>query len=147
MNKKKIIILAILFVAVAGFALAPASAATKTYKTGKLYFKQESDKRHSVTPVKKINKNSEISAFYVYPKGDSQYSRNTVYVRTNKNMGEISDYRAIKLVINFKKKVNGKKYYSTRTFKGSKVKNNRFSYVPKNNFKPNYCIVYYKKMK
>lgn len=35
MNKKKIIILAILFVAIAGFALAPASAATKTIKMKK----------------------------------------------------------------------------------------------------------------
>ena len=77
MNKKKIIILIILFVAIAGLALTPVSAATKTYKTGKLYFKQDKDKRHSHTPTKKINKKSEIWGIYVYPKASSQYIHQT----------------------------------------------------------------------
>ena len=142
MNKKKMIILAILLVAVAGLALAPVSAATKIYKTDKLYFKQMADKRHSITPTKKINKNSEIWGFYIYPKASSQYSPNTVCVGTSKYMDVEPDYKATKIIINFKKKVNGKTYYSTKTFKNSEV-----SYKPKNNYKPNYCIVYYKKTK
>jgi len=151
MNKKKIIILIILFVAIAGLALAPVSAATKTYKTGKLYFKQDKDKRYSFTPTIKINKNTEIGGCYVYPKVDSQYEPNTVYVGTNKYMGEIADYRATKIIIKFKKKVNGKTFYSTKTFYYNKPKKEwlygELTYKPKNNYQPYYCIVYYKKIK
>ena len=143
MNKKKIIILAILFVAVAGLALAPASEAAKTYKTGKLYFKQEPDKRHSSFVTKKLNKNSAIWGFYVYPKGNSQYSANTVYVGTNKYIDTKPDYKPTKIVIKFKKKVKGKTYYSTKTF----YSKYGVSYQPKNNYQPYYCIVYYKKVK
>jgi len=103
-------------VAVVGLALAPASAATKTYKTGNLYFKQEPDKRYSSFVNKNINKNSAVWGFYVYPKASSQYSPNTVYLGTNKYIGGESDYKVTKIVIKFKKKVKGKTYYSTKTF-------------------------------
>jgi hypothetical protein len=44
-------------------------------------------------------------------------------------------------MIKFKKTVQGKKYYSTRTFNGKEV-----IYEPKNNYKPYYTVVYYKKI-
>jgi len=151
MDKKKIIILTILFVAVAGLALAPVSEAAKTQKTDKLLFKQESDKRHSSFTTKNINKNSAIWGFYVYPKASSQYSKNTLYIGTNKYMDVKSDYKSTKIVIKFKKKVTGKTYYSTRTFYNNKPKKNwangQFSYKPKNNYKPHTAVVYYEKVK
>jgi len=151
MNKKKIIILAILFVAVAGLALAPVSEAAKTCKTDKLYFKQGADKKYSSFVTKNINKNSEIWGFYIYPKADSQHAPNTVYIGTNKHLDGKPDYKATKIVIQFKKKVNGKTYYSKKTFYNNKPKKNWFggqlSYKPKNNYKPHYAVVYYKKVK
>jgi len=142
MNKKRIIILAILFVAIAGFVLAPVSAVNKTYKTGKLYFKVE--KKNKITSFdKKINGKNRISGFYIYPKNtQTQMNPNTLFVEIYKKGSNSPDYKITKTIIKFKKTVKGKTYYSTKTFKGNGV-----IYEPKNNYKPYYALVYYKKGK
>ncbi len=142
MNKKKIIILGILFVAVAGLALGSASAATKTHKTDKLYFKSHSKDKYS-SFTKKIDRVNSIDGVYVYPKNyDAQNAPNSVMVGISGKSLDDSDYKATKIIIKFKKKVNGKTYYSTKTFNKSWV-----YYKPKNNYRPYYSIVYYKKVK
>ena len=153
MNKKKIIILTIMFVAIVGLTLAPANAATKTYNTGKLYFKEktlggEYDKRFSSFPTKKIDSKAKniLEGFYSYPKTESQGAPNTVVISLGL-MDSSPDYKMTKVFINFKKKVNGKTVYSTKTFTNSQVKSNWLSYKPKNNYQPNYCIIYYQKIK
>jgi hypothetical protein len=139
MEKRKIIILAILFVAIAGLALAPVSAATKTYKTGKLYFKPyEKNKFDSF--AKKLNNANIIEGLYTYPKVASQGEPNSVWVGFRDAKPGTKYYKITKITIKFNKKVNGKTYYSTKNFNKSIV-----YYKPKNNYKPYYCIVYYKK--
>ncbi|MCL2686943.1 MAG: hypothetical protein FWE58_00195 [Methanobrevibacter sp.] len=138
MNKKKIIILAILFVAVAGFALEPASAAAKTHKTDKLYFKQYEKNKFDVF-VKKLNKANIIEGLYTHPKVTSQGEPNSVLVGFRESY-PAKQYKITKIKIKFKKTVKGKTYYSTKTFNKNSV-----YYKPKNNYRPHYAIVYYKK--
>ena len=143
MEKKKILILLILFVAIGGLTVSSV-VATKTYQTGKLYFKDKSDGRHSSFPTMKIDskRKNKISGFYVFPKNkNTQMNPNTVFVEFIKNGGRnYPDYKITKTVITFKKTVNGKTEYSSKTIHGNEV-----IYEPKNIFKPYYCIVHYKK--
>ena len=156
MNKKKIIILVILFVAVAGLALSPASAVTKTYTTGKLYFKYNGDSKRPYSEFSKsLNSKTEVRGFYNYPNNkESQHPPNFMLIgidgKLTKNYNQYEPTcKPTKMIVKFKKTVNGKTVYFTKTFK----KFNSWegfgyytSYTPKNYFKPQYAVIYYKKV-
>ena len=155
MNKKKIIILAILFVGIVCLALSPASADGKTYKTDKLYFKYNGDSKKPVSSFSKsIDSKTSVNGFYNYPKNiNSQHSANYVNVEISGKVISYKqykpNYKPSKIIVMFKKNENGKTYYSSKTF--TKFENmdgySYFSgYSPKNNYKPQYTIVYYKKI-
>ncbi|MDR2967529.1 MAG: hypothetical protein LBU74_06235 [Methanobacteriaceae archaeon] len=144
MNKKKILILLILFVAVAGFALAPASAVTKK-TTGKIYFKDS-----NFPVVKKVgpkiqdvidlfhcskNHNHKNHVGSGYPGYQTVIGMNNAYFPPSK-------YHLVSAKITFVKKVNGKNYYTTKKFKA----NNRdfIGYNAKKGYKPYYARVTYK---
>jgi len=157
MNKKKIIIFAILFVGVVGLALSPASAGSKTYKTGKLYFKYNGDSKRPISKLyKSIDSKTEIEGLYTYPKNkNSQQIANSMIIGMAGKVDKKSykqykpNYKINKAVIMFKKTVKGKTYYSSKTFtKFYQDMGNGYmtDYSPKNNYKPYYAIVYYKKV-
>ena len=144
-NYKKIIILTVLFVSIAGFAFSSVNSvdAAKTYKTGKMYFKE--DKYYPTSTLnKRIDKNNLITGHYVYPRAKGVMGTpNTLDLGiVGRDLDTPSNYKATKIIIKFKKKVNNKMYYSTKTFKKSYVQ-----YKPKNNYKPYYSVVYYKKIR
>ncbi|MCL2114712.1 MAG: hypothetical protein FWH29_00645 [Methanobrevibacter sp.] len=157
MNIKKMIILAILFVAVVGLALNSVSAVGKTYKTDKLYFKYNGDKNIPRSDfTKKINNRSEFYGYYNYPNNHRmQDSANYMKVGIGgKYIGKKyykPNYKPTKVYILFKKTVKGKTYYSSKTFTkfGSTLdmgNDHALPYNPKNNYKPYYAIFYYKKV-
>lgn len=157
MNKKKIIILAILFVAVAGLTLNSVSAASKTYKTEKLYFKYDGDsKSPASTFTKSIDSKNQVYGFYIHSNNKRAYiyPPNCMGVGTegkyNKNGPQYKpNYKPTKATVMFKKTVNGETYYSSKTFTKF-YKDFEYSYIssyePKNNYKPYYAVIHYKKI-
>ena len=157
MNKKKIIILTILFVAIAGLTLSPASAATKTYKTGKLYFKYNGNGEVQFPQFSKsIDSKSELFGYYI-PSNYKKYSQNGKNYMSVGTQGKISksgqqynpNYKPSKIKVMFKKTVKGKTYYSSKTFANidsDLCYSHSVNYKPKNNYNPHYAIIYYKKI-
>jgi len=156
MNRKKIIILAILFVIVVGLALSPVNAANETYKTGKLYFKYNGDSKSPCSEfTKSIDSKNQVYGFYIYPNNKNTYiyPANFMGVGTEgkyTKKGQYKpNYKPTKATVMFKKTVKGKTHYSSKTFTKF-YKDFEFSYIsgyePKNNYKPYYAIVHYKKI-
>lgn len=135
MNKKKILILTFLFVAVTGFTLAPASAA----KTGKLYFK-----KHWSSPVttfdKNIPNNDYIHGEYYLKAGQGPKNYMAVGLLDKVGYNTKINHKITKISVKFKKTVKGKNYYTTKTFYRNGV-----GYYPKNGYKPYYAVVTYTK--
>ncbi|MCL2156926.1 MAG: hypothetical protein FWH54_02770 [Methanobrevibacter sp.] len=157
MNKKKMIILAILFLAVVGLALNSVSAAGKTYKTGKLYFKYNGDKKIPRSDfTKKINNRSEFYGYYNYPNNlgmqdPANYMKVGIEGKIIGKKYYKPNYKPTKVYIMFKKTVKGKTYYSSKTFTKfvstlDRGEDYARPYTPKNNYKPYYAIFYYKKV-
>ena len=156
MNKMKIMILAILFVGVVGLALSNVSAADNTYKTGKIYFKYNGDKKYPSSEFSKnLDKKTEVFGFYNYPRNiNSQHPANFMQIGIDGKMTKSysqykPSFKPSKITVFFKKTSNGKTSYSSKSF--TKFSPNEgygysISYSPKNNFQPNYAIVYYKKI-
>lgn len=113
MNKRKIIILMVLFVAVAGFCLAPASAATKTVK-----FQPKNYKYY------------ESVSFYT-KKTVSPYK---IQITNDYNLGPKSKYFE-----NIVMSVESKKKFKSATFYLSDINNNKLK--KKYNFKAKYEYV------
>ena len=141
MEKKKIIILLILFVAVAGLTISSTNAATKT--TGKIYFKDGK----SVT--KSLGNKQILNVYYTSKRSEGQglWSPNTMVINIYSSNHKPPKYELVKATVKFSKKVNGKTYYSTKTFKATKSElsdNKWIYYSPKNSYKPYSAVVTYK---
>ncbi|MBZ9569953.1 hypothetical protein KQY27_00070 [Methanobrevibacter sp. TMH8] len=154
MNKKNLILLVILFVGVAGLALSPVSADTKIQKTNKLYFKYNGDTKHPGSSFNKsISKKSLIYGYYNYNSSknkDTQDGPNYMGLGiSGKKSYTWPDYKPTKILVQFKKNMNGKTYYSSKifTYKGGSdlPYGYKIGYWPKNNYKPYYAVFYYKK--
>ncbi len=114
------------------------------FKTDKLYFKKGIDFKEnpSAYVYKKIDSKNDIEGSYTYPESkDAQIAPNTLYMRLGQGLEDIGDYIATKVVVQFKKTLNNKNYYSTKIFYSNAV-----YYQPKNDYKPLYVVYYYKKL-
>lgn len=113
MSKKKIIILILLFVAVAGFTLAPASAASKTVGI----------KDSSMGTVKSIGKGDLIVVGYMSKyngqSGKSRYLEIGLMDKYERSL----DYKITKVTVTYKSK--------SKTFTRTYKVNNRYSYIGK----------------
>lgn len=129
--------LLILFVSVAGLAITTVSAATKT--TGKIYFKDGKNVQKS------LGKDEYVSVYYS-KKPAGQQSGNFMCMGISKKNGDYSKYyKMVNATVKFSKKVNGKNYYSTKTFKAINGQLwGDIIYYPKNGYKPYYAMVTYK---
>ena len=135
------LILLVLLIAIVGLTISTVSAATKT--TGKIYFK---DGKHV---SKNIGKGDYIYIYYGTKESPEQgfYSANTMRIFLERSNGYNGKYyKLVKSTVNFRKKVNGKYVYSTKTFKATidDFRSKTIWYNPKNGYKPYYAIVTYK---
>ena len=141
MEKKKILILLILFVAVVGLTMSSATAVTKT--TGKIYFKD------GKSVIKSLGNKQILHVYYTSKGSGGQglWIPNTMVINMYTSDYSLVKYKLVKATVKFSKKVKSKTYYSIKAFTATKSElsdNKWIHYYPKNSYKPYYAVVTYK---
>jgi hypothetical protein len=132
---KKIVILLILFFAIAGLTMSAVSAASKT--TGKIYFKDGKDVEKSVG-------NKEFLGVYYSTKPAGQQSGNYMQISIYRKDYKAAKAKVVRATVEFRKKVNGKIKKDTKVLKADKSYFDIIAYTPKNGYKPYSAKITYK---
>lgn len=137
MNFKKILILTILFIAVLGFTLSTVSSV----EASKIYSKNvKFNEKMALT--KSIQYDNQIQSTFSDKYYTGYSTKMAIEIMDRKHWLYKPMFKPTKAKVYFKKKVNGKTVYSTKTLKANK--RGLILYNPKNNFKPYKATVYYK---
>lgn len=140
MNKKKILILSILLIAILGMAISSVNAVTKT--TGKIYFK---DSYYAVEKKVGPKTQDKIDLWYCSKKHNHKNDWGSPGYQTAIGMNspyfDSSKYHLKSAKITFVKKVNGKYKTATKSFKADKWET--IGYNAPNGYRPYYARVTY----
>jgi len=117
-------------------------------KTGKFYFIKSASQKFGLFSwnLKNLGKDDYLIISYYSPKAIE--NKNTLFIEAKRPFIESTDnfaehHQITKAKITFVKKVNGKAYYSTKTFQPNKK--GIITYKPKNAYKPYYTEITYLK--
>jgi len=135
MNKRKLLILLILFVVIVSLAVSSATAAT--------YKKNINFKDRNLEVAKHVGDGDYLSAYY-WSKLPKNYGKKMQITIHNKKNIEANSYKITNANVKFYKKVGKKTVYATRNFKADKWGN--IMYNPPNGYKPHSATVTYKYM-
>lgn len=140
MNKKRILILLILFTTVIGFTLSNVSAVegAKLYKTNIIKIKD----RNYPSFDKNLGTDDSLQVYY-WSKMSKREGQLFISIFGRYDIEDSGKYKLSKAKVKFVKKVSGKNKYILKWFKGGKY--NSIVYNPKNGYKPYKAVVYYYK--